>query len=177
MCGEACGEELMTQTKREKTKYPGVTFRLKEKLDGSGMERVYYIRYRRGGRGSRLIEEPVGTESEGMTAAKANLIRASRAAGKERSNTERRRDAERERLAAGGQLTVIRLWELYAEAKRDNVTTDRMDKRLMKHLVPLHDRLIESLTTSDIDALARRLAATPSQRREGKTLFDMFLAF
>lgn len=170
MCGEACGEELMTQTKREKTKYPGVTFRLKEKLDGSGMERVYYIRYRRGGRGSRLIEEPVGTESEGMTAAKANLIRASRAAGKERSNTERRRDAERERLAAGGQLTVIRLWELYAEAKRDNVTTDRMDKRLMKHLVPLHDRSIESLTTSDIDALSRRLAATPSQRREGKTL-------
>ncbi len=160
----------MAQAKREKTKYPGVTFRLQEKLDGSGPERMYYIRYRRGGRGSRLIEEPIGTESEGMTAAKANVIRAARAAGKERSNTERRKDVEREKLAAGGQLTVYRLWELYSEAKQDKVTIKRMDKTLIKHLCPLHDRLIETLTTKDMDALSRRLASTPSQRRAGECL-------
>ena len=160
----------MAQAKRGKTKYPGVTFRLKEKLDGSGPERVYYIRYRRGGRGSRLIEEPIGTESEGMTAAKANLIRAARAAGKERSNTERRKDAERERLASGGQLTVYQLWELYSEAKQEKVTIKRMDATCIKHLATLHDKLIETLTTKDIDTLSRHLASTPSQRREGKCL-------
>lgn len=159
----------MTQGKREKTKYPGVTFRLQEKLDGSGPERMYYIRYRRGGRGAREVEEPIGKESEGMTAAKANLIRAERAAGKERSNAERRADMERERLA-GGQLTVFRLWEVYAEAKQDKVTLKRMDTPYIKHLTPLHDRLVESLTTKDVDALAFRLASTPSQRRPGACL-------
>lgn len=169
-CGDVCGEKIMAQAKREKTKYPGVTFRLKEKLDGSGSERMYYIRYRRGGRGSKLIEEPIGTESEGMTAAKANLIRAARAAGKERSNTERREDMERERLSAGSPLTVYRLWEIYSDAKQDKVTIKQMDKGLIKHLAPLHDRLIETLTTKDVDALSRRLASTPSQRREGECL-------
>ena len=66
----------MSISKRGRTKYPGVTFRWKERLDGSGEERVYYVRYRRGGRGSKEVEEPVGRESEGMTAAKANKIRA-----------------------------------------------------------------------------------------------------
>ncbi|MFR1532990.1 MAG: hypothetical protein ACLSTO_04590 [Bilophila wadsworthia] len=75
-------------TKREKTKYPGVYYRLQERLDGYGQEKAYYVMYRRGGRAAKLIEEPVGRESEGMTAAKANLIRAVRIAG--RNDAERR---------------------------------------------------------------------------------------
>ena len=86
-------------TKREKTKYPGVYYRLQERLDGYGQEKAYYVMYRRGGRAAKLIEEPVGRESEGMTAAKANLIRAVRIAGKEQSNTERRAAEEAARLA------------------------------------------------------------------------------
>lgn len=84
----------MPQVKRGKTKYPGVTYREKDRLDGAGTERTYYIRYRRGGRGSKEIEEPVGRESEGMTAAKANKIRAMRASGVEQSNSEKRIAAE-----------------------------------------------------------------------------------
>ena len=89
----------MIASKRTKTKYAGVTFRTVDRLNGYGEERMYYIRYRRGGRGSKEIEEPVGRESEGMTAAKANLIRAVRIAGKEQSNTERRAAEEAARLA------------------------------------------------------------------------------
>jgi integrase len=73
--------------KREKTDYPGVTVRTKE--DG---ERVFYIRYRRGGREAPLIEEPVGSSARGMTAAKANHIRAARINEKAPSNKEIRRE-------------------------------------------------------------------------------------
>ena len=52
-------------TGRERTKYPGVFTRKNE--DG---ETVFYIRYRRGGRGAKEICEPVGKASSGMTAAK-----------------------------------------------------------------------------------------------------------
>ena len=46
----------MATAKREKTRYAGVTFRMVVRLDGYGEERMYYIRYRRGGRGSKEIE-------------------------------------------------------------------------------------------------------------------------
>lgn len=46
--------------KREKTRYAGVTFRMVARLDGYGKERMYYIRYRRGGRGSKEIERACG---------------------------------------------------------------------------------------------------------------------
>lgn len=47
--------------KREKTKYPGITFREIPRLDGHGTEKMYYVRYRRGGRGSPETEEPLTT--------------------------------------------------------------------------------------------------------------------
>ena len=145
--------------KREKTKYPGVTYREQERLDGSGLERVYYVRYRRGGRGAKETEEPVGRESEGMTAAKANKIRAMRAAGVEQSNTEKRQQAEAERMKSGGPLTVERLWGLYSDFIGEKPIT-RTDRSFFKHLASLHARLVETLTTKDIDDLSRRLFST-----------------
>lgn len=160
----------MAGAKREKTKYPGVYYRLQDRLDGQGKERAYYIMYRRGGRGSKLIEEPVGRESEGMTPAKANKIRAMRAAGVEQSNTERRDAAVAARLRAGElPLTVRRLWELYAELNKEK-SSARTDRSFIKHLAPLYDRTPDGLTTKDIDDLSRSLASTPSQRREGVCL-------
>ena len=50
----------MEKSKREKSsRYPGVYYRIES--DGKG--RTFYIVYRRGGRGSKLIEEPVGKTS------------------------------------------------------------------------------------------------------------------
>lgn len=159
----------MAGQKREKTKYPGVYFRQQERLDGSGPERAYYIMYRRGGRGSKLIEEPVGRESEGMTAAKANKIRALRAAGVEQSNTEKRQQAEAERMKSGGPLTLGRLWELYSETTKGRPVVS-MDDSIIKYLGPLFPRQVESLETRDVDNLARQLAATPSKRTPGRML-------
>ena len=58
------------RVRRQKTDYPGVSYSLK----ATG-EKVFYVRYRQGGRESHEIEEPVGTSARGMTAANANHIR------------------------------------------------------------------------------------------------------
>lgn len=159
----------MGQVKRIKTKYPGVTFREQPKLDGSGLERTYYIRYRRGGRGSKEFEEPVGRESEGMTAAKANKIRAMRASGMEQSNTEKRELSETEKIL-GGPPTVFRLWEIYADHHK-HIPTAKTDKSFIKYLSPLFDKLPENLTTRDADDLTAKLFETPSSRKKnGKTV-------
>ncbi|MEI3479551.1 MAG: site-specific integrase [Bilophila sp.] len=156
--------------KREKTKYPGVYFRVQERLDGYGEEKAYYVMYRRGGRGAKLIEEPVGRETEGMTAAKANLIRAARITGKEQTNTERRKAEEAARLADERRVTVASLWRRYEEANagKPSVVPDRS---YYKYLSGLSDREPASLTTEDVDALRRRLAGTKSARlKDGKAV-------
>ena len=144
----------MSISKRGRTKYPGVTFRWKERLDGSGDERVYYIRYRRGGRGFKEIEEPVGRESEGMTAAKANKIRAMRAAGVEQSNTERRAEDEAARLSGNGPLTFARLWMLYQDVNSGKTSIVADASRYHKHIEGrIASQIVEELTTSDVDSL------------------------
>lgn len=158
----------MTQAKRGKTKYPGVTYREKERLDGSGLERTYYIRYRRGGRGCKEIEEPVGKESEGMTAAKANKIRAMRAAGAEQSNTEKRAAALSEKLPDEAP-TIFRLWETYAEHHKD-IAIARADRSNIRYLASFFEKLPEQLTTRDVDDLRAKLLSTPGSRKiNGKT--------
>lgn len=148
----------MAGAKREKTKYPGVYFRQQMRPDGSGPERAYYIMYRRGGRGSKLIEEPVGRESEGMTAAKANIIRAARMSGKEASNTERREKARIVSLQGEGPLTFGRLWELYLEAGSDKPSIRGDAIRYARHLErPLAAKLPEQITTADLAAIRKRM--------------------
>lgn len=144
----------MSILKRGRTKYPGVTYREKERLDGSGDERVYYIRYRRGGRGSKEIEEPVGRESEGMTAAKANKIRALRAAGVEQSNTERRAEAEAAKLSGIGPMTFARLWLLYQDVNGGKASIVADASRYHKHIESrIASKIVEEFTTSDVDGL------------------------
>lgn len=154
----------MEKLKRGKTKYPGVTYREKERLDGSGLERTYYIRYRRGGRGTKEIEEPVGKESEGMTAAKANKIRAMRAAGVEQSNAEKREAVESENLAST-RHTIFKLWEIYAEHHKE-ISISRADRSNIRYLSSLYDKLPENLATSDVDDLRAKLLMTPSSRKK-----------
>ena len=74
------------------TAYPRAFARVNQKG-----KKLFYIRYRTGGRGSKEIREPVGKSSAGMTAAKASRIRADRINGKEESNHESRRKEEEEK--------------------------------------------------------------------------------
>ena len=55
--------------KRPKTTYPGVLYREAERIGGNGLERVYYIVFKPGG---KVFEEKVGRQfSDNMTPAKA----------------------------------------------------------------------------------------------------------
>ena len=101
--------------KREKTPYPGVFFRLQKRLNSVEKEKVFYIIYRQGGRGAKLIEEPVGRETEGMTPAKAAHIRADRARCKDLPNVEKRKAAAEAKQAEQNKPTFARLWKEYCQ--------------------------------------------------------------
>ena len=99
------------------TSYPGVGFY----TDANG-QKLFYIRYRRGGRGAKQIFEPVGKSSEGMTAKKASLIRADRMRGALSNRELKAKAAEKQEsnldtdVAVPARWTLNNLWEAYQEA-------------------------------------------------------------
>lgn len=121
----------MSTGKREKSKYPGVYFR----IDTDTKEKTYYIRYRLGGRGSKEVEEPVGKSTAGMTEAKASILRGDRMRGKALPNTERRAAERAAKKAEASRWTISRLWAEYKSTKTiKGIKTD--DSRFEKFLKP-----------------------------------------
>lgn len=149
---------------RAKTAYQGVFYREEPRLGSeSKTEKVYYIRYRTGGRGSKLIEEKVGRESEQMTAAKANQIRALRARGVEPSNQEKRDAAEAARRAEEGRPTIARLWALYDEANDARKVRKTDTSFYTNHLkAQFAAKTPAELVTLDIDRLRIKKLKTHS---------------
>ena len=91
--------------KRHKTNYPGVFYRQVARIGGSGLERVYYIIFKKDG---KIFEEKVGRQfSNDMTPARAARIRAERIEGKRQSRKEIRE------AAADIKWTIDRLWQEY----------------------------------------------------------------
>lgn len=139
----------------QKTAYAGVTFRVNQNT----AERTYYIRYRRGGRGSKETCEPVGKSSAGMTAAKASQIRADRIRGKEATNREQRQAEKRANECGIGPLTFNRVWELYQEAHAGKASLKGDQCRYRNHLAGrLGDKAPEAITTEDMDALRNAMS-------------------
>ncbi len=118
--------------KREKTKYPGVTFI--DAQGASGPEKIYYIRYRRQG---KVIEEKAGRQYvDDMTPAKAAGIRAKRIDGEEPTNRAKRESKKAARLAAEGKWTLSRLWKEYSSQRPDSVPIKFDGYRFKKYLEP-----------------------------------------
>ena len=139
----------MKKSKREKSqKYAGVYFR----FDAVGKERTYYIVYRQGGREAKLIEEPVGKASCGMTEAKAALIRADRIRGKEKSNTEKRKEIIESQQVERDRWTLDRIWQAYQEAHPKHKSRQRDISRYNTHIGPhFGQHAPEEMLTADID--------------------------
>ena len=139
----------MKRTKREKSqKYAGVYFR----FDAIGKERTYYIVYRQGGRETKLIEEPVGKASCGMTEAKAAQIRADRMRGKDKSNTAKRKECADIRQTERDRWTLDRIWQAYQEAHPEHKSRQRDISRYNTHIAPYFgQRTPEEMLTADID--------------------------
>ena len=97
--------------KRHKTNYPGVFYREAVRIGGNGLERVYYIVFKKAG---KVHEEKVGRQyADDMTPARANSIRAERIEGRRLSRKEVRTRQEAQKQAEADRWTINRLWEKY----------------------------------------------------------------
>lgn len=151
----------MPENKLQKSKkYPGVYWR--EIKNGTEADRKYYIIYRRGGRGSKKIEEPVGKASQGMTEAKASRERVARIEGK-LSNVERRQEEAAQRLLGengSGPATLDKLWEIYKEDHMQNPSIKDYTCRYKKHIQKLlGEKTATEITSEDIRTLRKRVEA------------------
>lgn len=142
----------MATMKRERTKFPGVTFVWGIGADGKP-EKIFYIRYRRNG---KLIEEKAGRQFvDDMTPARANQLRADRIQGRDLPNTERREEARKEKW------TIERLWEEYKARNPGlkGIVTD--ENRYQNHIRPfLGNKEPAELGSLDVDRLRLRMLKT-----------------
>jgi integrase len=132
--------------KRHKTTYPGIFYREAERIGGKGLEKVYYIVFKKDG---KVFEEKVGRQfKDDMTPSRAARIRAERIEGKRQSRKEIRE------AAAEIKWTVGRLWEDYATHKPGNKSLRTDQGRFRKYLEPtLGSKEPQDLAPMDLDRL------------------------
>lgn len=122
-------------SKRFKTKYPGVYYREAQRVGGVGIEKIYYIVFKKDG---KTIEEKVGRQYvDDLTPAKVGKIRAERIEGKRLSRKEIKEQEEAKKAAEAEKYTIDKLWNEYSlnRAQSDSLSTDTY--RYEKYLKPI----------------------------------------
>jgi integrase len=145
----------MPRQKRHKTAYPGVYYIQGIEVGSNRPERIYYIKYYRGG---KRIEEKAGRQHQNdMTPAKASTMRGLRIKGKELPNRQVREEKARVRW------TVDQLWEEYKKSRVNNHGLVSDQNRYNLHVKDqLGARELKDLCPLDIDRIKRRLLKTRS---------------
>lgn len=139
----------------EKTKYPGVYYRIKTNPT-LGEERIFYIRYYDPDRKRHL--EAVGSSLKGMTEAKANMIRTERVKGKELPNRDRRKIENEKREKEDNRWTVSKLWAEYKKNKVGYKGLNKEKGRFNLHIKPTFgDTEPEDIIALDVDRLRNNL--------------------
>jgi integrase len=159
--------------------YAGVHFVEAPRVGGYGLEKVYYIRYRRNG---KLIEEKVGGQyRDNMTAAKAASIRGIRMEGKDATNAEKRAAIKAAKAEEEARYSLNRLWALFEEEKSTNRSIGDDRTRYNLHIAPpLGLKSIPELTVGDIDKLRLTLeknGKSPQTVKHVLTLLKRLLNF
>ena len=133
--------------KRHSTNYAGVHYIEGTSLDGKQSEKVFLIRYRKGG---KAVEEKAGRQfKDNMTSAKASRMRALRIEGKSETNTEKRAKQKTEKEASINRPILNLLFTKYIEFKGDSLKGIRTDKsRFTNHL----EGTLGKLTPQEIDS-------------------------
>jgi len=161
--------EVKKAFKRYPTKYPGVYYRWGTHRGTGKPEKIYYVSFYRGG---KRIEEKAGREkADGMTAARAAMIRARKIEGE--PTRKEAREAERaEKQAEAERWTFDRLWEEWKAANPHKKGLANDDNRYRTHLAgPFGDKEPRELVPLDVDRLRVRMqkAAAPPPGRRRKT--------
>ena len=139
--------------KRIKTDYPGVYYREAKRIGGKGMEKVYYVRFKKDG---KVIEEKVGRQYvDDMTPARASKFRSDRIEGKRLSRKEIRQQREKAEKAAKQVVwTIGKLFDAYIKTRPDNKSRKVDKNRFEKHLKPkLGKKKPDDLAPLDIDRI------------------------
>jgi integrase len=150
----------MGNIKRQPTLYPGVFFRMVDRIGGAGQERMYYIVFKRD---AKMVEEKVGRQhADRMTAGKADRVRADRIEGRRQSRKEIRQ-AEK---ARGERWTIDRLATAYFESLEHNpaksIKALAVDRNRYENFIEpgLAKREPRELQPLDIERLRRDLQKT-----------------
>ena len=146
--------------KRHSTNYAGVHYIEGTSLDGKQSEKVFLIRYRKGG---KAVEEKAGRQfKDNMTSAKASRMRALRIEGKSETNTEKRAKQKIEKEASINRPILNLLFTKYLEYKGDSLKGVRTDKsRFTNHL----EGSLGKLTPEEIDSFTvKRLEKSIDQK-------------
>jgi len=105
-------------SKRKKTSYPGVFYREARRIGGKGLEKVYYIVFKKKG---KVIEEKVGRQYvDDLTPAKVARIRSERIEGKRLSRKEFKEQTDARKKAEANRWTIDRIWNEYRAQKHDS---------------------------------------------------------
>ncbi|MGV8057549.1 MAG: tyrosine-type recombinase/integrase [Smithellaceae bacterium] len=143
--------------RRYKTEYPGVFYRQAQRIGSKGIEKIYYIVFKKEG---IVHEEKVGRQLiDDMSPAKANRIRSSRIEGRRMSRKEKREAEMAAKLAEAGKWTLTKLWEEYEKQKPDSKSIQTDKGRFMKHIKPfLGEKESHEIIRLDIDRLRIKLS-------------------
>lgn len=101
----------------------GQVIPMTERIGGAGMEKVFYIVFKRDG---KTVETKAGRPyKDNMTAASAARLRTAMLEGKESTRKEKRQTREAPKVAEAMRPTLSRLFEVYKTSKPDrNWATD-----------------------------------------------------
>lgn len=141
--------------KRHATDYPGIYYREAKRIGGKGIERVYYIRFKKDG---NVIEEKAGRQYiDNMTPAKAARIRADRIEGRRESPKEKREIQN----ATKDQWTIKKIWEDYKENHPNLKGLTQDESRFTRYIDPALGQTEPSeMVPLDVDRIRIKLLKT-----------------
>lgn len=131
---------------RFQTDYPGVFYREVGRIGGKGLEKVYYIVFKKDG---KLFEEKVGRQyADQMTPAKAARIRTDRIEGRRKSRQELRDEAKVK------IYTISDIWEEYKKHRANLKGIIQDENRFKVHIAPTFGKKQPcELVSLDVDRL------------------------
>ena len=138
----------MASSPRIATKYPGIYYRESKRIGGKGLEKVFYIVFKKDG---KVFEEKVGRQfADDMSPAKASSMRSERIEGKRSSRKEIREAEIAAKNAEKAKVTIGYIWSQYQilRATKKTLITDKYN--FNNHLLQFSGLRPEDLSTLEI---------------------------
>jgi integrase len=142
--------------KRFKTNYPGVFYRLSERIGGAGTEKIYYVLYKKNG---KLHEEKAGRQYiDDMTPARASHVRSRLIEGKRLPRKEKKALEQARKDVEAGKWTIQKLWDAYNKGRAIGKSLSIDKSRYEKYLkVPFGSTEPQNIVALDVDRLRIKL--------------------